>query len=82
MPTHRTILCAIACCGLLRVAVSATVEETPWHEPGGVVDAAYLKDGKLRYIAEGREIVGKNKTYFNNRPLYCEWPHDRRSAGR
>ena len=25
----------------------------------------------MRYTAEGREIVGRNRTCFNNRPLYC-----------
>ena len=30
-----------------------------------------LKQGTLRYTAEDREIVGRNRTCFNNRPLYC-----------
>jgi len=50
--------------------------EIPWREPGQVKDAAYLRDGALRYDAEGREIVGRNRTCFNNRPLYCPSPHD------
>ena len=41
------------------------------REPGQHVDAAYRRDGTLRYEAEGREIVGRNGPYFNNRPLYC-----------
>ena len=43
----------------------------PWREPGQAVDAAYLRDGRLRYAPEDREIVGRNGPYFNNRPLYC-----------
>jgi len=39
------------------------------------VTADYLKNGALRYAAEGREIVGCNRSCFNNRPLYCQ-PHD------
>ena len=50
--------------------------EIPWREPGQVKDAAYLRGGALRYTAEGREIVGRNRTCFNNRPLYCPSPHD------
>ncbi|PKO23853.1 MAG: hypothetical protein CVU38_01915 [Chloroflexi bacterium HGW-Chloroflexi-1] len=42
------------------------------REPGQVVDAGYVRQGIVRYVAEGREIVGRNGTYFNNRPLYCE----------
>ena len=41
------------------------------REPGQVVDSAYARTGALRYAAEGREIVGRNRTCFNNRPLYC-----------
>jgi len=51
-----------------RTAVSMS---GPWREPGQAVDAAYRRDGRLRYAAEGREIVGCNGPYFNNRPLYC-----------
>jgi len=36
------------------------------------VSADYLKNGALRYAAEGREIVGRNRSCFNNRPLYCQ----------
>jgi hypothetical protein len=46
--------------------------EVPWREPGQTKDAAYLLTAALRYSAEGREIVGNNRTCFNNRPLYCE----------
>ena len=53
-------------------AVRAAAAETgPWREPGQAVDAAYLRDGRLRYSAEDREIVGRNRGHFNNRPLYC-----------
>lgn len=45
--------------------------EPPWREPGQTKDAAYLRTAALRYSAEGREIVGHNRTCFNNRPLYC-----------
>ena len=50
---------------------SADALSGPWREPGQAVDAAYRRDGRLRYAAEGREIVGHNGPYFNNRPLYC-----------
>ncbi|NQU41618.1 MAG: DUF4450 domain-containing protein [Lentisphaerae bacterium] len=43
-----------------------------WREPGQIPDAAYLRSGTLRYDAEGREIVGRGGTGFNNRPLYCD----------
>ncbi len=72
MPLHRTALCAVTWCGLLSLVLAATAEEALWHEPGGVVDAAFLQNGKLRYTAEDREIVGQNRPYFNNRPLYCQ----------
>ncbi len=42
------------------------------REPGQSVDAAYRRDGRLRYEAEDREILGRNGAYFNNRPLYCK----------
>ena len=59
-------------CGLVGIAASAsTVTEAPWREPGQIVGGDYLKHGTLRYTAEGREIVGRNRTCFNNRPLYC-----------
>jgi hypothetical protein len=72
MSMPQSILVIVTWCGMWGVALSAPVEKTPWHEPEGVVEAAFLRDGKLRYSAEGHEIVGQNKTYFNNRPLYCE----------
>ncbi len=49
-----------------------TLIEAPWREPGQTKDADYLQKAALRYAAEGREIVGRNRTCFNNRPLYCE----------
>ncbi|MBI4028102.1 MAG: DUF4450 domain-containing protein [Verrucomicrobia bacterium] len=49
-----------------------TSDVIAWREPGQRVDAAYLRDGALRYAAEDREIVGRNGTCFNNRPLHCE----------
>jgi len=42
----------------------------PGREPGQIVTAAYRRDGKLRYEADDRAIVGRNGPYFNNRPLY------------
>ena len=54
------------------VGLMGSVEEAPWREPGQVVSPTYLQNGTLRYAAEGREIVGRNGSYFNNRPLYCE----------
>ena len=50
----------------------AVPAESTWREPGQIVEPAYRENGKLRYTAEGREIVGRNGTLFNNRPLYCE----------
>jgi hypothetical protein len=52
-------------------APAAVTETGPWREPGQAVDANYLRAGKLRYRADGREIVGHNRAHFNNRPLYC-----------
>jgi len=63
-------LCAIAR-GIVSVPAVANTE-APWREPGQFKDAEYLRTGKLRYDAVGREIVGHNRTCFNNRPLYCE----------
>ncbi len=54
-----------------RWRLSAPVEEAPWREPGQTVDPVYAQKGALRYAAEGRQIVGRNRTCFNNRPLYC-----------
>ncbi|MGC2404692.1 MAG: hypothetical protein WA510_33180, partial [Acidobacteriaceae bacterium] len=50
--------------------------ERPWHEPGQLKDRAYLKTAAQRYSAIDREVVGHNRTCFNNRPLYCEPPND------
>lgn len=41
------------------------------REPGQTVSAAYRRAGRLRYDAADRAIVGHNRPYFNNRPLYC-----------
>ena len=65
---------------LSKQAVAEPVPTTPtamptepaWREPGQTKDAAYLRTAALRYSAEGREIVGRNRTCFNNRPLYCD----------
>ena len=60
----------MGCCAL---ANSLAVPAEPiWREPGQIVDPAYLRNGSLRYSAEGREIIGRNRTCFNNRPLYCQ----------
>ena len=53
------------------VARPAVTEAGPWREPGQAVDADYQRNGKLRYEAQDREIVGSNRAHFNNRPLYC-----------
>ncbi len=50
--------------------------EPPWREPGQLKDPAYLKTAQLRYSVADREIVGHNRTCFNNRPLYCQPPND------
>ena len=52
--------------------LQAAPAEPPWREPGQTKDAEYLRTAALRYTAEGREIVGHNRTCFNNRPLYCD----------
>jgi hypothetical protein len=65
----------MAVCGTLAAVGSAAPFEAPWREPGQAIDAAassYRQKGALRYAADGREIVGRNRTCFNNRPLYCE----------
>src|ERR1019366_3821693 len=54
------------------VARPAATEAGPWREPGQSVGAAYQGEDKLRYEAEDREIVGRNRAHFNNRPLYCK----------
>ncbi len=41
------------------------------REPGQVVSKDYLLHGRLRYDAQGRNVVGRNGPHFNNRPLYC-----------
>lgn len=46
--------------------------EPAWREPGQTKDADYLRTAALRYSAEDREVVGRNRTCFNNRPLYCD----------
>ena len=48
------------------------ITEAVWREPGQVVTEAYRRTGALRYTAEEREIVGRNRSCFNNRPLYSE----------
>ena len=49
----------------------APAPEPVWREPGQAVTEAYRQTGALRYNAEGQEIVGRNRSCFNNRPLYC-----------
>ena len=72
MTQQRQTLLVTMLCGWLGVAPATSVPgEEPWREPGQAVSSAYLKQGRLRYTAEGREIVGRNRTCFNNRPLYC-----------
>ena len=51
---------------------AAPLVEPEWREPGQTKDSDYLQKAALRYSAEGRAIVGRNRTCFNNRPLYCE----------
>jgi hypothetical protein len=46
------------------------MKEVPAREPGQIVTPAYLLGGALRYGAEGGDIVGRNGSHFNNRPLY------------
>ena len=58
------------------VGPAAMPNEPAWREPGQTKDPAYLRTAALRYSAEGREIVGRNRTCFNNRPLYCDPGND------
>jgi hypothetical protein len=51
---------------------AAKFVEAPWREPGQTEDPDYLQKTALRYSAEGRTIERRNRTRFNNRPLYCE----------
>jgi Domain of unknown function (DUF4450) len=44
--------------------------ETGAREPGQIVTNGYRRDGRLRYGARGREIIGEGAGWFNNRPLY------------
>ncbi|MFA6109178.1 MAG: hypothetical protein WDA75_10440, partial [Candidatus Latescibacterota bacterium] len=46
--------------------------EPVWREPGQVKEPEFLASATLRYEAEGHEIVGRNRTCLNNRPLYCK----------
>lgn len=50
--------------------------ERPWREPGQIVSADYLAHGALRYSAAGGDIIGRNLSAFNNRPLYGGSPGD------
>ncbi|MGD0896745.1 MAG: hypothetical protein ABR915_02845 [Thermoguttaceae bacterium] len=69
------IVIAVVMAGRIAAATAAAPpDEKPWREPGQIVTADYLTSGALRYSAEGREIVGRNRTCFNNRPMYCEHP--------
>jgi len=75
MTRHARFTTFGTCAVLIATAVSllaAPVPEEPWHEPGGVLSADFLKNGKLRYTAKDHEIIGYNQPYFNNRPLYCQ----------
>ena len=73
MPTGKQQFLATTLCVVFAVvAKAAPIEEAPWREPGQIVTPDYLNNGTLRYAAEGREIVGRNRSCFNNRPLYCE----------
>ena len=75
MTMRPMILIAAVMTGrIAAMAAEAPLDEKPWREPGQIVTADYLASGALRYSAEGREIVGRNRTCFNNRPLYCEPP--------
>ncbi len=44
--------------------------EPAWREPGQIFTPEYLTSGGLRYTAADGDIVGFNRTAFNNRPLY------------
>lgn len=72
----QTVVCWA--CGLVAVAAVATAvlrgappaPEPAWREPGQVFTPEFLASGQLRYAADQGDIVGVNRTAFNNRPLY------------
>jgi len=53
---------------------SSPPPEPAWREPGQVKDPLYRRSGRLRYEAEADDIVGRNGSLFNNRPLYGPAP--------
>jgi hypothetical protein len=71
-----TIGCFV--CGVVAASGDSTVAlhgappapEPAWREPGQVFTPEYLASGQLRYAAADGDIVGFNRTAFNNRPLY------------
>lgn len=71
-----TIGCFV--CGVVAASGDPTVAlhgappapEPAWREPGQVFTPEYLASGQLRYAAADGDIVGFNRTAFNNRPLY------------
>lgn len=70
--SRRTRVCfAAVFLGLVSALHAAPPAPEPaWREPGQVFTPEYLASGQLRYAASGGDIVGVNRTAFNNRPLY------------
>jgi len=61
---------ALALAFMPTLRAAPTAPEPAWREPGQVFTADYLASGRLRYTAGGGDIIGRNRTAFNNRPLY------------
>ena len=56
-------------------ATPAVAGESPWRENRARRSSPRIFSmGPCGCSAEGREIVGRNRTCFNNRPLYCVPP--------
>lgn len=69
----RTMVCGVAAAAVCSTAAlhgAPPAPEPAWREPGQVFTPAFLASGQLRYAAHQGDIVGVNRTAFNNRPLY------------
>jgi hypothetical protein len=61
---------AITLFGLLGMVASvAAAEEAAWREAGQIVDRNYIRNGALRYIAEGPSVQFGN----NCRAMVLSW---------
>ncbi len=68
---HRWLRLLAAVAAFVAVVHAAPPAPEPaWREPGQIFTPEYLAAGQLRYSAADCDIVGFNRTAFNNRPLY------------